>query len=118
MHFLSTDNLEGLLPIGGLQRLQPAICEDAGDRLAKIAIVVGDQQSWCKERHIPTLDWQATLGHLRQCKPSAGLPGQPEKGVPSPFLTNTSIKRRGQGNVKWLAIPFGDCQTVQQELPC
>ena len=42
MHLLPADDRESLLAIRGLQRLEATIGQRARDRLAKVAIVVGD----------------------------------------------------------------------------
>src|SRR5207244_13576445 len=47
----------------------------SGDRLAKVAIVVSNEQAWRDERHDGRLDWQATAGGFPRCKLGAGSQG-------------------------------------------
>lgn len=54
MHFVAADDFEGLFAVAGLQGLESPISQDAGHRLAKVAIVVGDQESWSEEGHFST----------------------------------------------------------------
>jgi hypothetical protein len=51
VHLLPADDFEGLFAICGLQRLKAAVSQHARHRLAKIAIVVGDQEAWREKLH-------------------------------------------------------------------
>ena len=51
MNLLALDNIECFLAVTGQQRSEPSWREDRTQRLANIAIVVGDQQAWWVRDH-------------------------------------------------------------------
>jgi hypothetical protein len=50
MHFLPANDRQRLLSVTRLQRFKASLAKHAGDRFAKIAIVIGDQQAWRREK--------------------------------------------------------------------
>src|SRR5580765_7491740 len=51
MHFLPANDFQRLFAVGCLQRLKAPVRQRTSQRLAKIAIVVSDQEAWRYERH-------------------------------------------------------------------
>ena len=115
MHFVPANDTQRFFAVARLQGLEPAVGQHAGDRLAKIAIVVGDQEAWSDESGMAEVAAFAGRGPLPNATGGCRLESTGCRDRSQTVVAGcTSIKRREYRESQMSGGVHQACQTEQQ----